>query len=291
MATVEWLVGKMPRVVITPEAKEDMDLIVRNGGSDEIGWLGMVTRNGDEFEIDRILLPKQRVHAATTEITPEGLSELMSELLDGGMTAAESSRIRLWGHSHVNMGVSPSGQDNEQMRIFTNNIDESGENPFFVRVIANKKGEYQFSIFLYDIGICLIDAPWSIKRQETGREEFWTSQIKEKVSKIGFDTKDFRKGYGGCNSQYYGYYDYSYDDDNPRSYPYYSTPSYQGKTERLLDGPSNASPTEGNVSEATQRLTHVLNGGNLSKKERKKIRKYRVLDRKSVGMFAHGGIE
>jgi len=202
--TVEWLSGEMPEVRFTVSAKEDMDLIIDNGGTDEIGWLGMVRRVGYHYEVYRILLPKQEVHSATTEITPLGLAELTGELLQEGMAPAEISNLRLWGHSHVNMGVSPSGQDNAQMKMFTNGI-ERGPNPFFIRVVSNKKKEMHVSIFQYDLGIALIDAPWELVSDRTaGRDEFWKDKITAKVSRLSYSYPAYQ---GRPTEGYEDYYD------------------------------------------------------------------------------------
>ena len=67
------------------------------------------------------------------------------------------NRLCFWGHSHVRMGTSPSGQDEAQMKIFA----ESGQ-PFFIRGILNKERRMEFTVFCYESGIKIVDAEWSI---------------------------------------------------------------------------------------------------------------------------------
>ena len=102
MPKVEWLGKNLPTVVLLPEVKRDMEIICQEAGTDEVGWLGLVSRDPEEntFIVYKILpLPKQEVHATTTEMTPEGLAELMMELIDSGeLTATQANDIRFWGH-------------------------------------------------------------------------------------------------------------------------------------------------------------------------------------------------
>src|SRR5690606_11009605 len=91
--------------------------------NDEIGWLGTAKiMEGNEHNIvfiDDVFLFDQEVHATTTEITPEGLTEFANELIEMGDKGIEIwNNIKVWGHSHVNLGVSPSGQDDKQMKTF-----------------------------------------------------------------------------------------------------------------------------------------------------------------------------
>lgn len=127
---------------ILPEARQKMEIYC-DLSEGEIGWLGFVRDLGDNgFLIEDVALLKQEVHATTTEITPEGLLEFWAK------TAPENQlKIKLWGHSHVNMGVSPSGQDNSQMEYFKDG------NPWFIRLITNKKREYHIDIYDYANGI------------------------------------------------------------------------------------------------------------------------------------------
>lgn len=134
--------NRMPHFVISAKALAKMYNYVLECKY-EIGWLGTVYKDDEYFIIDDVYLFKQEVHETTTEITTEGLSEFASEILkeDNGIEVWNS--IRLWGHSHVNMGISPSHTDDIQMAVFdTEGVD------WFVRLIANKKGD--LSIDFYD---------------------------------------------------------------------------------------------------------------------------------------------
>lgn len=128
-------------VFILPQARTKMELYCALCEK-EIGWLGFVKRYEDNsFLIEDVVLLKQEVHATTTEIDPTALLEFW------GQTPVEKQPdIKLWGHSHVNMSPSPSGQDDSQMSYF------SDGNPWFIRLITNKKGDINITIYDYANG-------------------------------------------------------------------------------------------------------------------------------------------
>lgn len=146
---------KIPRIGISSSALVKMFIYV-NECSDEVGWLGTVEKlNNQHYVITDVYLFEQDVHATTTEITPEGLSEFAEELLQQPNGMEVWNNIKMWGHSHVNMGVTPSGQDDKQMKEFADVGHE-----WFIRLIANKKGDMKLDFFHYQMGITFIDVPW-----------------------------------------------------------------------------------------------------------------------------------
>lgn len=75
----------------------------------EIGWHGVVERNGEEFRITDILFYPQRVTEVTITTDENEYTKWRDELPDEQFT-----NLRFHGHSHVNMGVSPSGVDRRE---------------------------------------------------------------------------------------------------------------------------------------------------------------------------------
>ena len=139
-----------------------------DGCTDEIGWFFTASQDVQNSRIyyikDCYLFPQQ-VHATTTEIDNDKLTDFATKLLmeENGMDIW--NELRGWGHSHVNMGVSPSGQDDNQMEFFS----RAGQ-PFFVRIIANKKGELKIDLYNYETGVAFIDVPWIEVPVEGDRE-------------------------------------------------------------------------------------------------------------------------
>lgn len=159
---------------ILPEARQKMEIYC-DLSTGEIGWLGFVEDLGDSgFLIKDVALLKQEVHSTTTEITPEGLLEFWA-----ATPVEEQEKIKMWGHSHVNMSVSPSGQDNDQMEYFKDG------NPWFIRLITNKKREYHIDIYDYAQGVQIhMDQSDLITYNPKANElkKAIEDEIKEKVS-------------------------------------------------------------------------------------------------------------
>lgn len=132
---------KTPEIYVTPEADFKMRYYIDNTDK-EIGWLGYVEDLGTGiYLITDVFLVKQQVHSATTEILPEGLAELATKLLSQGEEGQKKyNSIRMWGHSHCNMSPTPSGQDNTQMKDFS-------QNDYYIRLIGNKEGEWNVSLW------------------------------------------------------------------------------------------------------------------------------------------------
>ncbi len=101
---------------------------------DEVGWLGTVDEVKGGYLITDIFVPKQTVHGTETEILPEDLANIVSEI-------DEPEKLLFWGHSHVNMSVSPSVQDEAQTEEYLDDVD------FFIRGIYNKKGASKVDVF------------------------------------------------------------------------------------------------------------------------------------------------
>lgn len=167
----------LPRILVAAQALQDMWYIVEQA-SQEVGWLGTVQQNGNDLLIDEIFLFEQRAHGTTCEISTDGLAAWAQEMLETRPDADDViNRLRFWGHSHVNMGTSPSGQDESQMSIFADSCSD-----FFIRAIANKSGRLEFTLFLYEKGLAIKDCPWSVSAPaDEERREKWKKELEEKV--------------------------------------------------------------------------------------------------------------
>lgn len=140
-------------------AYKQMNSIIKNS-SEEVGWLLVVDRVDNEFNIEECIILEQEVNGVTCELSQQALNDLAMELLTTGQDELYS-RIGGWCHSHVNMPILPSAQDNEQMKYFSEN------NNWFIRGIGNKKGELKFDLFDYETGMIYEDVKWSLKREES----------------------------------------------------------------------------------------------------------------------------
>ena len=146
---------EIPRIILSEKAYDKAVHFV-DRAAEEVGWLGVVTKlRGGAFMIRDIWLFGQFVHGATTLITVDGLAQFQQE--HAGTPEADDiwENTAFWGHSHVNMGCTPSPQDNRQMEEFRGCGQE-----FFIRGIFNKGGHIRFDLFLYKEGVVFEDVPW-----------------------------------------------------------------------------------------------------------------------------------
>jgi hypothetical protein len=188
----------VPTIHIREKAAHDMWQIV-DLSTQEVGWLGVVTRRADfDFVIEEILMMKQEVASTTTELTPDGIAEVTMKLIEedskeGIATSApefRANRLLFWGHSHVNMDTGASGQDDKQMEHFRQNGAE-----FFIRAIANKKGKIQFSVYYFPANLVLHDVEWEIlSEDDESRREFWRTELKENVSQLSYKSSSVKTG-------------------------------------------------------------------------------------------------
>ena len=104
----------------------------------EVGWLGIVSRMGDNYLIEDIYVPDQEVTGSETLIPPEAMAELCETLMTQGI---DISKLRYWGHSHVNMGVTPSATDEDQVAEYIEHVD------WFIRGIHNKRADSKVDVY------------------------------------------------------------------------------------------------------------------------------------------------
>lgn len=219
-------VGFMPNIVIEQTALEKMKAYVTYCDK-EIGWLGTATQQGNTITIHDMFLFEQEVHETTCEINEQAVAKWYEEMLithENGIEIVNTMRV--WGHSHVNMSVSPSGQDDTQ---FSELI--KGVNDFFIRIIANKKGEMRLDYHDVVDNITFYNIEWatevSIDLKEIQKEI--TQKVKKKVyvqaipKTTHYSSKTVSKT--GINPSWYDEYyeDYStYKDDKFEGNGYYT---------------------------------------------------------------------
>lgn len=148
---------EIPTIRISKTALHKMFLYVKIG-SKEVGWMGTLMDNrdeGNEFYLKDVFLAEQEVSSVTTNLTPDGVAELMNELMTRPDAMEVCNNLKFWGHSHVNMGVGPSAQDETTVKEL-----RGGTSDYFLRGIFNKSGEVKFTLFLYDSNVKIDDVEW-----------------------------------------------------------------------------------------------------------------------------------
>jgi len=142
-----------PTVMFSPESIAAMHHIVSKCG-EEVGWFGTVDYIGGIYHVGNITIPGQEVNAGTCELTNDGLANLCEDILNEG---GDPTKVKFWGHSHHNMGVGPSGQDDKQVKELLDGSDD-----FFIRAICNKSGLMSVSVYNKTENVIFHHVHWSI---------------------------------------------------------------------------------------------------------------------------------
>jgi proteasome lid subunit RPN8/RPN11 len=190
----ELKVSSVPRVFITLQAKQRLDLYIQLC-PDEISGLGRVERLGEDFLITEVFLFKQRVSGASTELSEKDIAEWLTDLVRQGK---DPSKIKLWWHSHASMGTYWSSTDEKTISRFATD--------WMISLVGNKRGEYCVRLDIYKpIRLTLDGLPlevyWPEDKELKAEVE---KEIREKV-KRGFTL--FRSFYD---------YGYPYRNEIPR---------------------------------------------------------------------------
>ena len=129
-------------IFFTVEAYAKMLSLIMSFDS-EVGWYGTAHRHGelddDVYIIDDILVFPQEVTGTTVDSDDERRVEWFESLPTETLL-----NIRCDFHSHVNMGTSPSGTDDKDVKAVVNNLDDDA---FRIFMIWNKKLEFTCQIF------------------------------------------------------------------------------------------------------------------------------------------------
>ena len=226
-----------PKVYITAEAYVKLRKLV-DDTTTEIGWYGTVTKMpGFEsvFVIDDILVYPQTVTGATCVQDDDRVFEFELNL-----STDQVNRKRFHGHSHVNMGVTPSGVDEQFYQDILTQVDD-----YFIIMITNKSGAYYTRFYDMQNNILYTGIPVQVMLDNGIALEHWyddatQNNIKEHTYTVpikpGADKKNFQ------NSIFDNPYD-DYDYDPYESYADRYTRYYESTK---LDKRKPGRPKKGN---------------------------------------------
>lgn len=109
----------------------------------EVAWHGIASRGDDdaanEYYIDDIVVYPQEVTGTTVNTDQVEYQKWLMELDDDTY-----DHLRMQGHSHVNMGVTPSSVDTA---LYEKMLDGLPEDDFFIFLIWNKKNDRTIKIY------------------------------------------------------------------------------------------------------------------------------------------------
>lgn len=110
----------------------------------EIAWHGLAYRvdeeiREDSYIIEDIICHPQEVTGVTVTTEQAEYEKWLMELDDDTF-----NNMRMQGHSHVNMGVTPSGTD---LALYSEYLSRLGDDDFYIFLIANKKGDIMVKVY------------------------------------------------------------------------------------------------------------------------------------------------
>lgn len=187
--------GIKPLITITTEAYAKMISLIKNCGV-ELAWHGIVERlDTYNYRITDILVYPQKVASATVESDDDKYPDWLMGLEDDQVNA-----LRFQGHSHVNMGVSPSTVDKENWQKF---LETLTDNDFYIFCIGNKRGEFYWTIYDLQTGWIYepADIDIEIELNATKTAGAWADDMIEEFAKKQSFVQP--KSYWGMSDPFY----------------------------------------------------------------------------------------
>ena len=226
-----------PKVYITAEAYVKLRKLV-DDTTTEIGWYGTVTKMpGFEsvFVIDDILVYPQTVTGATCVQDDDRVFEFELNL-----STDQVNRKRFHGHSHVNMGVTPSGVDEQFYQDILTQVDD-----YFIVMITNKSGAYYTRFYDMQNNILYTGIPVQVMLDNGIALEHWYDDATQNNIKEHTYTAPIKPGADKKNFQN-SIFDNPYDDYDYNPYESYADRYARYYESTKLDKRKPGRPKKGN---------------------------------------------
>jgi len=159
---------------------------------DEISCLGMCRWDNKEIRVYELFLPKQVNSTGSTLLDEDEAAKILTNLIRAGRNPAE---LRLWFHSHGNMGVFWSGTDDDCCKTL-------GVTDFSVSIVGNRKKKLLGRVDIYKpfhLTISGVDIAVEDEVDFTIPQRI-KDEVDEKVEKKTYWTRKEYDGYS--NGQY-----------------------------------------------------------------------------------------
>lgn len=174
-----------PTIYITPNAYIKMRMLVDKSDK-EIGWYGIVNEMPGlqaTYIIEDIVVYPQRVTGVTVEQDEDRMFEFEMSL-----TTEQVNHKRFHGHSHVNMGTSPSGVDESFYQDLLSQVTD-----YFIITITNKRNEYTTRFYDVANNILYTDVPIHLIQDDGSLYLDWYETNKEQVKEHTYTTTQITK--------------------------------------------------------------------------------------------------
>lgn len=169
--------AEKPTIMVSVIADRKMRALVQQSDK-EIGWHGTVSydEESNTYLIEDIFVFPQEVTGTTVQSIDEQYGLWLMETFDDEQFA----KLRMHGHSHVNMGTSPSGIDTAYQETLTDRVQD-----FYIFIILNKRDDYYVCLFdiannlMYDKEDLYYDA--EIEEVDAWAKDAIATQVKTKT--------------------------------------------------------------------------------------------------------------
>lgn len=133
--------GNLPRVLFKSSAYSDLKhmLSTKFAEKKEFMFIGEIKREGLDFIIENLLIAPQEKNSGTFVETDD---DRYPGWLAENYHPKDRKKVRLHGHSHVNMGVTPSGVDNNMISRMMSYISD-----YYIQLIVNLREEFTINLF------------------------------------------------------------------------------------------------------------------------------------------------
>lgn len=251
------IVNRKATVFFTELAWLKMQTLIREFDK-EVAWHGIAKRgedaSKDEYYITDILVYPQEVTGATVSTDQEKYQMWLMNHDDEVF-----NNIRMQGHSHVNMGVTPSSVDTS---LYDRILEQLDDDMFYIFMIWNKRKEK--TIKIYDLAKNILfdtsDVTVEVLDDGTGIEKFLKDAKDAVKDKPTTPTTTYQSpyrgsyGYGG----YYGGYGSSYggsakEEESKKTEPPKDTASSQKKRKGKRKGKKHGGVN--NVCDESKQVT------------------------------------
>lgn len=134
---------RKPTVIFKKLAQEKIKYLVATTDS-EIAWHGLVKKEKNIYIVTDIIVYPQMVTGTTVTTDDEAYTNWLNSLDNDTF-----NMLRLQGHSHVNMGISPSGVDMAYYDQLLKNLSDKN-NDYYVLMIINKRENMFINVYDFE---------------------------------------------------------------------------------------------------------------------------------------------
>lgn len=234
-------------VYLTPAAFAKLWALVVNF-SKEVAWHGLARRmedeTKDEYLIYDILVYPQEVTGSTVNTDQ---MEYQNWLL--GLENEVFNNVRFQGHSHVDMGVSPSATDLEHQRKI---LEQLGDDDFYIFMIWNKKSACHTKIYDMKKNVFFDNEDCTVRMFGDGVnfEEFLKG-AKEMVKDRTYTTHSYSNSYYGGYHNGGSYATDTFASSRGGKTTVYGTPADQAPV--VVSKPAATAPAAANAADPSKK--------------------------------------